>query len=47
VGQLDEKLDGVDVDDDQVDDLIAFLHTLDCPTPSADLLAPAATSDSP
>jgi cytochrome c peroxidase len=40
VGELDEKLDGVDVDDDQVDDLIAFLHTLDCPAPSAQLLAP-------
>jgi cytochrome c peroxidase len=40
VGELDEKLDGVDVDADQVDDLIAFLHTLDCPSPPAELLAP-------
>jgi cytochrome c peroxidase len=39
VGVLDAKLDGVNVDDDGVGDLIAFLHTLDCPAPPAHLLA--------
>jgi cytochrome c peroxidase len=38
VGVLDPKLDDVNVDGDDVNDLIAFLHTLDCPAPSADLL---------
>jgi len=33
VGVLDSRLDGVNVDDDDVADLIAFLHTLDCPAP--------------
>lgn len=36
--RLDPLLDGVDTDD--VDEMIAFLHTLDCPAPSLDLLAP-------
>jgi cytochrome c peroxidase len=40
VGVRDPKLDDVNVDDDDVGDLIAFLHTLDCPTPPAALLAP-------
>jgi hypothetical protein len=35
---LDPKLDDVNVDGDDVNDLIAFLHTLDCPAPSPDLL---------
>lgn len=39
VGVLDPKLDRVNVDDEDVDDLIAFLHTLDCPAPPAELLA--------
>lgn len=39
VGVLDPKLDGVNVDGDDVDDLISFLHALDCPAPSADLVA--------
>jgi cytochrome c peroxidase len=34
VGVLDPKLAGVNVDDEAVDDLIAFLHTLDCPATS-------------
>ena len=41
VGTRDPLLDDVNVDDDEMDDLIAFLHTLDCPAPPADLLAPA------
>jgi cytochrome c peroxidase len=40
VGALDPKLDDVNVDGDEVEDLIAFLHTLDCPPPPAELLAP-------
>jgi cytochrome c peroxidase len=35
---LDPLLRGVDADN--VDAIIAFLRTLDCPTPSPDLLAP-------
>jgi cytochrome c peroxidase len=31
VGVLDPKLAGVNVADEDIDDLIAFLHTLDCP----------------
>jgi cytochrome c peroxidase len=38
VGVLDAKLDVVNVDRDDVDELVAFLHTLDCPPPSAELL---------
>jgi cytochrome c peroxidase len=38
VGVIDPKLANVNVDDDDVDDLIAFLHSLDCPPPSAELL---------
>lgn len=38
VGVLDPKLDDVNVDGDDVDDLISFLHTLDCPAPNAALL---------
>jgi len=38
VGALDPKLDGVDVDGDDVEDLVAFLHTMDCPAPAAELL---------
>ena len=41
VGTRDPLLDDVNVDDDEMDDLIAFLRTLDCPAPPADLLAPA------
>lgn len=37
VGSLDPKLDDVNINDDEVDDLIAFLHTLDCPAPPAEL----------
>jgi cytochrome c peroxidase len=37
-GGLDPLLRGVDADN--VDAIIAFLRTLDCPAPSADLLAP-------
>jgi cytochrome c peroxidase len=40
VGVLDAKLADVDVDDDQVDRLVAFLHTLDCPPPPPGLVAP-------
>jgi hypothetical protein len=36
--RLDPLLNGVDTD--KVDEMIAFLHTLDCPAPSPDLLAP-------
>ena len=39
VGVLDAKLDDVEVDRDDVDDLVAFLHTLDCPPPPPELLA--------
>ena len=38
VGTLDPKLDNVNVDDGDIDDLVAFLHTLDCPSPPTDLL---------
>jgi cytochrome c peroxidase len=38
-GVRDAKLDDVNVDGDDVNDLIAFLHTLDCPAPSPELLA--------
>jgi cytochrome c peroxidase len=38
VGVLDPKLEDVNVDGDDIDDLISFLRTLDCPAPSADLL---------
>lgn len=38
VGVLDPKLAEVNVDGDDVDDLIAFLHTLDCPSLPAELL---------
>jgi cytochrome c peroxidase len=37
-GGLDPLLRGVDTDN--VDEMIAFLRTLDCPTPPAELLAP-------
>jgi cytochrome c peroxidase len=40
VGTVDPLLDDVHVDGDEVDDVVAFLHTLDCPTPAAGLLAP-------
>ena len=33
-----DELIGVNVDDEDVDDLVAFLHTLDCPAPAAELL---------
>jgi len=36
--RLDPLLDGVDTDN--VDEMIAFLRTLDCPVPSPELLAP-------
>jgi len=39
VGVLDAKLADVNVDDDDVGDLIAFLHTLDCPSPPPELIA--------
>jgi cytochrome c peroxidase len=42
VGALDPKLDDVNVDGDDVDNLIAFLHTLDCPPLPPELLAPRA-----
>jgi cytochrome c peroxidase len=38
VGELDPLLDNVDVED--VDAIVAFLRTLDCPAPPAELLAP-------
>lgn len=38
VGTIDPQLNGVNIDNDQVDELVAFLHTLDCPTPDASLL---------
>ena len=41
VGTLDPKLERVDVNDDDVDDIVAFLHTLDCP-PLPASLRPAA-----
>lgn len=41
VGTLDPKLQGVNVDGGDVDDLVAFLRTLDCPDLPAELLAPA------
>jgi cytochrome c peroxidase len=40
VGVVDPKLDDVNVDDDDIDDLVTFLHTLDCPAPPAALRAP-------
>jgi cytochrome c peroxidase len=47
VGSLDPKLDRVNVDDDEVDDLITFLHMLDCPPLPADLRAPATPAATP
>jgi hypothetical protein len=38
VGELDPMVSVVNVD--QGDDIIAFLRTLDCPAPPAELLAP-------
>ncbi len=43
VGALDPLLDGVNVDGDEVGNLVAFLHTLDCPPLAPDLLEPPAT----
>jgi cytochrome c peroxidase len=40
VGVLDRKLADVNVEGDNVDELIAFLHTLDCPPLSGELLVP-------
>lgn len=40
VGTLDPLLNGVNVGGDDVDDLVSFLRTLDCPAPPADLLEP-------
>jgi cytochrome c peroxidase len=37
VGVLDPKLDDVNVDGDDVDDLVSFLHTLDCAAPPVEL----------
>ncbi|MDB4942018.1 MAG: Di-hem cytochrome c peroxidase [Labilithrix sp.] len=39
VGTVDPKLDGVNVDDGEADEIIAFLRTLDCPAPPSALLA--------
>ncbi len=43
VGTRDPLLNGVNVDGDEIDDLIAFLRTLDCPPPPAELLEPSTT----
>lgn len=40
VGSLDPKLQRVNVPDDELDDLVAFLHTLDCPSAPALSVAP-------
>lgn len=40
VGTLDPLLNGVNVGGGDVDDLVSFLHTLDCPSPPAELLDP-------
>jgi cytochrome c peroxidase len=42
VGTLDPQLDGVNAEEHNVDDLIAFLHTLDCPAPPPELLSAGA-----
>lgn len=40
VGTRDPLLNGVNVNGGEVDDLVAFLRTLDCPAPPPELLAP-------
>ena len=40
VGTIDKLMDGVGVPDDEMDDLIAFLRTLDCPAPAAGAVGP-------
>jgi cytochrome c peroxidase len=40
IGQLDPLMNRVNVNGRDVDDLVSFLHTLDCPAPSAQSLAP-------
>lgn len=40
VGTLDPLLGGVNIGDDQADEVVAFLRTLDCPLPPAELLEP-------
>ncbi len=40
VGTLDPLLDGVNPDEGQIDELVAFIRTLDCPAPPSELLAP-------
>lgn len=40
VGSLDPLLRGVNPDGGDVDDLVAFIRTLDCPMPPEELLAP-------
>ena len=40
VGALDPKLGVVDVPDDEIDDLVTFLRTLDCPAPPTALTTP-------
>jgi cytochrome c peroxidase len=42
VGALDPKLDDVNVANDDIDDLVAFLHTLDCPALPPELVTPRA-----
>lgn len=43
VGTLDPRLQGVNVDGGDVDNVVAFLRTLDCPSLPAELLAPPAS----
>ncbi len=40
IGALDPQLQGVFVPDDELDDLVAFLHALDCPSAATELVAP-------
>lgn len=40
VGSLDPLLGGVNPNGGEIDDLVAFIHTLDCPAPPEELLAP-------
>ena len=40
VGSFDPLLNGVFVPDDEVNDLVAFIHTLDCPAKPTELVAP-------
>jgi cytochrome c peroxidase len=40
IGSLDPLLQGVNVPGDELDDIVAFLHALDCPAAATEIVAP-------